>query len=314
MLVAGVDVGGTNIEVGLVDGDHEVLDRRKVNTPSDGPDAVIETIAELVEDFDASPAAVGVGIPGGIHEGTIVHVPNLDGWGEDVDLEGLLGARLDGVPIALANDADVGLLGEWVAGVAKDRRHVLGVWMGTGIGGSLILDGQPYRGSLGGAGEIGHQIVRAGGALCHCGRRGCVEAYAGRRSMVDTIRRIVHGGRETSLFDIQEEEGKSRPTSKVWKRALEEEDTVVTEVFDTALETLGIGIGSIVNILDLEQVVIGGGIAEKLGSSLAERLREAADPWMLHPNDDLGFEVSALGDDAGIVGAASVARARLISR
>jgi glucokinase len=305
-------VGGTNIEVGLVGDDNEVLDRRKVNTPDGGPEAVVDAIAELVEDLDDAPDAVGVGIPGGIHEGIILHVPNLENWEDDVALGDMLAERLQ-VPIALANDADIGLLGEWVAGAARGRRHVLGVWIGTGIGGSLILNGQPYRGSLGAAGELGHVVVRADGALCHCGRRGCVEAYAGRRSMADAVRRITEGGRDSALFDIQEEEGKPRPTSKVWKRAFEEDDDVALQMFDEAVEALGVGIGSIINVLDPELVVVGGGMAEKLGPGLADRIRRATDPWMLHPNPDLAFVAAELGDDSGVIGAASIARAELLT-
>lgn len=313
MQVAGVDVGGTNIEVGLVDDHNEVLDRRKVNTPRGGPKAIVDAIAELIDDFHAAPDAVGVGIPGGIHEGTIVHVPNLDNWVDDVDLGDMLAERLR-VPIALGNDADLGLLGEWVAGAAQAKQHVLGVWIGTGIGGALILNGQPFHGSLGAAGEIGHMVVRADGALCHCGRRGCIEAYAGRRSMADAIRLLMEGGRDSALFEIQEDEGKPRPTSKVWKRALKEGDAVAIEMFDMAVGTLGIGIGSVVNLLDPELVVIGGGMAEKLGQKLADRIYDATVPWMLHPNPDLRFTVAELGDDSGVIGAATIARAELVAR
>lgn len=312
MKVAGVDVGGTNIAVGLIDDDHAVLDRRKVDTPTAGPEAVADTIAELVADFDDAAQAVGVGIPGGVHDGTIVHVPNLSNWAGDVPLRQMLVDRLR-VPIALGNDADIGLLGEWMAGAARGRNDVLGVWMGTGIGGALIINGQPYRGSYGAAGEIGHIIVRADGALCHCGRRGCVEAYAGRRSMADTIRTIATGGRDTSLFEIQDEEGKPRPTSRVWERALADGDPLAVETFDAAIEALGLGIGSTVNLLDPELVVVGGGMAEKLGQDLADRIDAAARPSMLHPNPDLRFVAAELGDDSGLIGAAGLARAELVA-
>ncbi len=178
MKVVGVDVGGTNIEVGLVGDDHEVLDRVKAPTPSEGPDAVQDTIERLVRSLGDEPAAVGVGIPGVVHEGEVLTVPNLPNWEGPFDLVTALRKRL-GVPVALGNDANVGLLGEWLAGAAAGARNVLGVWMGTGIGGGLILDGLPFTGAHGASGEIGHVIIREAGALCRCGRRGCVEAYAG---------------------------------------------------------------------------------------------------------------------------------------
>ncbi|MGB3737502.1 MAG: ROK family protein [Ilumatobacter sp.] len=312
MIVAGVDVGGTNIEVGVVDDEHKVIDRVKRDTPTDGPDAVVETIVSMIESLDEDPAAVGIGIPGVIHDGEVLTVPNLANWTDDVDLLQAFETRLD-VPVALGNDVNVGLLGEWVDGAAKGFDHVLGVWMGTGIGGALILDGRPFDGSRGAAGEIGHVIARPGGALCSCGRRGCVEAYAGRRQMAAIAHAMVDAGRATSLFDIQQEEDKAKPTSKVWARALDEGDELTTQLFDMAIETLGLGVASVVNVLDVERVVIGGGLAEKLGQDLADRIAEAAQPWMLRPDPDLSWVPASLGDDSGVVGAASLARARVIA-
>lgn len=312
MVVVGVDVGGTNIEVGSVDDQHNVLARAKAKTPEGGPSEVREVIADLVQSLDASPVTVGVGIPGVVHEGRALTVPNLIGWTEDVDLIGPLTEQL-GVPITLGNDANVGLLGEWVAGAARGGSNVLGLWMGTGIGGGLILDGRPYTGSRGAAGEIGHVVVLAGGALCSCGRRGCAEAYAGRRSMRGVATGMVDAGWKTSLFSIRDEEKKSKLTSKVWQKALEDDDPLAVQLFDTAIETLGVAIGSTINLLDLDRVVVGGGFAEKLGQDLADRLFESARPWMLRPSPDLRFVVSALEDDAGVVGAAALARAALIA-
>ncbi|MET3808342.1 glucokinase [Nakamurella sp. UYEF19] len=312
LLVAGVDVGGTNIEVGLVSADHQVHGRAKANTPTGGPAEVLDTIAELVQSLGDRPIAVGVGIPGVVDQGRVLTVPNLQNWTEKVDLVDELGTRID-VPIALGNDANVGLLGEWVAGAAVGVRNVLGLWMGTGIGGGLILDGRPFTGSHGCAGEIGHMVVRQGGALCTCGRRGCAEAYAGRRSMRGIATAMVDAGRSTSLFAIRDEEQKGNLTSKVWARALDEGDEMAGELFDTAIETLGVAVGSVVNLLDLDLVVIGGGLAEKMGSTLADRIADACTPWMLQPNPDLQFVVSTLGDDAGVVGAATLGRALAVS-
>ncbi len=312
LLVAGVDVGGTNIEVGLVDDDHEVRVRAKAPTPKGGPGEVLDTIAELIDSLDEDPVAVGVGIPGVVHEGSVLTVPNLSNWHETFDLVGSLTDRVE-VPVALGNDANVGLLGEWLDGAAKGARNVLGLWMGTGVGGGLILDGHPYTGTRGAAGEIGHVVVMAGGALCTCGRRGCAEAYAGRRSMRGVATSMVDAGWKTQLFDIAEEEDKTSLTSKVWAEALDEGDELATKLFDTAIETLGVAVGSTVNLLDLEVVVVGGGLAEKLGQDLADRVAEAAAPWMLQPSPDLRFVVSELEDDAGVVGAASLGRAALLT-
>ncbi len=312
LLVAGVDVGGTNVEVGLVDEQHHVHERAKKPTPTGGPDDVLDAIAELISSLDADPIAVGVGIPGVVHEGAVLTVPNLANWHERFDLVEALRTRID-VPIALGNDANVGLLGEWLNGAAKGVRNVLGLWMGTGIGGGLVLDGRPYNGTRGAAGEIGHVVVQEGGALCTCGRRGCAEAYAGRRSMRGVASAMADAGWTTSLFEIRDEEDKSTLTSKVWAKALDDGDELATKLFDTAIEMLGVAVGSAVNLLDLDVVVVGGGLAEKLGQDLADRIGEAAKPWMLRPSPDLRFVVSELEDDAGVVGAASLARAQLLT-
>lgn len=311
-VVVGIDVGGTNIEVGAVDDTHKVLDRAKAPTPETGPDDVIQVITDLVRSLDVPPTAVGLGIPGVVHKGQALTVPNLVGWSEAVDLVAPL-SKAFRVPVALGNDANVGLLGEWTAGAARGGRDVLGLWMGTGVGGGLILDGRPYTGSRGAAGEIGHVVVMTGGALCTCGRRGCAEAYAGRRSMRGVATTMAEAGWETSLFDIRDAEGKTKLTSKVWSEALDVKDALATKLFDTAVEMLGVAIGSSVNLLDLDRVVVGGGLAEKLGQDLADRLGAAAAPWMLQPNPDLQFVVSELEDDAGVVGAAVLARAAMVT-
>lgn len=306
MLVAGADVGGTNIMVGLVDDDHRVLDRRKRPTP-DGARAVIDAIVSMVLDLDEEPAALGVGIPGIVHDGRVLDLPNLDGWSPELSVTDALASRLE-VPTAVENDAQVGVLGEWVAGVAAGHDDVLGIWMGTGVGAGLVLDGRPFSGAHGTAGEFGHVVVHPEGALCGCGRRGCVEAYAGRRMMAAAVQRLVDAGRETSLFEIMERRGKTRPTSSVWRDALDADDAVATEVFEHGLQAVGLGLASTVNLLDPDLVVIGGGLAQKLGQPLADRIAGFAAPRILHDDADRPVVVAELGDDSGVVGAAWVGR------
>ncbi len=307
MLVAGVDVGGTNIGVGLVDEHHRVHVRAKRDTPQLGPRALADAIIESVRGLGHHPAAVGLGIPGVIFEGQVAEVPNLAGWDKPFDLPGTVSREL-GLPVALGNDVNVGLRGEWLAGAAKGHDQVLGVWLGTGIGGGLILDGQPFDGARGAAGEIGHVITHRGGALCGCGRRGCVEAYAGRRSLAAMVTAMVDAGRHTRLLDIQREEGKSTLTARVWAKALAEGDELAVELFDIAVEVLAVGVGSVLNVLDLELVVIGGGMAQKMGQPLADRIGAESQQWILHPSPQLTFVTATLGDDSGLVGAAAVAR------
>jgi len=311
MIVAGVDVGGTSVKTGIVGEGHKVVSRTKQPTPQEGPEALIAAIRGQIAALDERPSAVGVGIPGAVSGNRILHVPNLPGWPGQGDFGEELSKEL-GVPVALGNDVSCGLLGEWLAGAARGADNVLGVWWGTGVGGALVIDGRPFAGSRGAAGEIGHVLVRPGGALCGCGRRGCVEAYAGRRMMTRTARDMQASGRETALFEIQDAEDKDRPTSKVWEKALEAGDAIAAGIFREGIEAVGTGIGSVLNVLDLERVVIGGGFGQRMGKNLARQVAEVAVPRIMAPNPALRFVAAKLGDDAGIIGAGALARALVI--
>ncbi len=310
MAVAGVDVGGTNITVGAVTRDHELKARDKQDTPAKAQDAA-DLIIKMVKEV-GDVRAVGVGIPGLVDGNTVLTTPNLQGWDESFDLVAQLEKALK-VPVFLGNDADVGLLGEWQAGAAKGCDDVLGIWLGTGVGGSLILAGRPYRGGGGLAAEFGHMIVQPDGAMCGCGRRGCIEAYLGRRMMGAAAQAEQDAGRPTKLFEIMKDKGKSAPTSSVWFDAIEAGDEVTTALFDTGVAKLGVALGSALNLLDVDMVVFGGGMTGKFGEDLVERAEQASLRWTLHPRKERKFVVSELGDDAGVVGAAALARASLIA-
>lgn len=309
MAVAGIDVGGTNIGAGLVDDDHTVTRQAKEPTPT-SVDELIGRVAAMLGDLGEPFEAVGVGVPGIIDGGAVVQAPNLEGWGPDTDVVGALEDLL-GVPVTLVNDAQAGLLGEWVAGAAEGDDFVLGVWLGTGVGGGLVLDGRSYDGTGGGSGELGHLVVRPDGARCGCGRRGCLEAYAGRRMMTASARHLADTGRSTRLFEIQRDKDKDKATSGVWAAALDEGDDVATELMDEAVTALGLAVASSLNLLDLDRVVVGGGMADKLGQELVDRIAAAARPHAVRPIGDDQVVVAALGDDSGLVGAAHVARARI---
>jgi glucokinase len=310
-LVAGIDIGGTNMGAALVTDDHELVDRVKHMTPADGPDAVIDGVVEIVKGFGERPSAVGVGIPGPVGDGVVIKPPNLPNWPAHVDVGPRLSSAL-GIPVEVGNDASVGALAEWVAGAGRDSRFMLGVWLGTGVGGGLVLDGRPYTGASGGAGEFGHMVVHQGGARCGCGRRGCIEAYAGRAAMERSAAMAVAGGRDSALFEIRDEKGKDRATSTVWAKALDVGDDLAIELIGEAIDAVAIGVASAVNLLDLDRIVLGGGMAEKLGQDLADRVARTAKRWILVPSDDLEVVVAELGDASGIIGAAALARAAMI--
>ena len=308
----GIDLGGTNIAVGLVDEGHVVVHRAKVATPTAGPGAVVEAIVATLEDLlrrtDVPPEridGVGVGAPGPVDGGVVRTATNLQNWVGLVPLGQLLGERLPR-PVVVENDVTAAVYGEWIAGGGEQVRNLLGVWMGTGVGGGLVLDGRPFRGNSGGAGEFGHMTVRQGGALCGCGRRGCLEAYAGRVNMEAVVETVVARGGRTALEDIRRRKGKTRYTSKVWAKALGTGDPLATRLLDEAVQAVGAGIGSVVNLLDLSEVVIGGGLTQELGEGLAGRLEQAAREHLLLDDHPLRVRLSTLGDDAGIVGAAAL--------
>ena len=168
---------------------------------------------------------------------------------------------------------------EFARGAGKPFDSLLGVFWGTGVGGGLILDGKPWLGR-GGAGEIGHMVVELDGARCQCGRRGCMEAYAGRGAMEIRARELAEKGHETELFELMEKRGRTRLTSGIWARALKRSDPLAEKLVDRAIAPLGAGVASAVNLLDVEAIVIGGGLGDRLGQPYAERIAAAMLPHL----------------------------------
>ena len=316
MPTAGLDLGGTNIYAVVLEGE-EVIGTTKRATPNDGDvadlvDELRKAAKKAAEDAGLSLGdldAVGVGSPGIVTDGTIDGGPNVRGVRDRFPLAAALGDAV-GAPVSVVNDVTAAAIGEQRLGAAQGADASLTVFVGTGVGGGLVLDGQPYEGSHGGAGEFGHMIVRQGGAMCGCGRRGCVEAYAGRRAMEVAAERANAGGRSTRLFAIAEEKGKDRVTSGVFRAALEAGDELVTALIGEAVEALAAGIASTVNLLDLEVVVLGGGLADKLGESFRADLERAMAPLLFLQPPEVRLVRAALGDEGGAIGAAVVARER----
>jgi glucokinase len=316
--VAGVDVGGTKIQVAILDRRLKVLgDGRRPTPRNQGGRALVEAIAAAVGDAVEAAGAIrlggaGLGLPGAISDdGRMPHSANMKGLPVPYPV-GREVADLLGVPVIADNDVHMGLLGEEARGVARGRRHVLAVWLGTGIGGGVLVAGRLVRGASGGAGEIGHITVRPEGRRCGCGRLGCLEAYAGRASLVEAARTAAAASGETSRIDaIAAKRGRELITSSVVAQALAEGDPVMSGLLDEAVEALGQGIGSLVNVLDPELIVLGGGFGCRLGMPFAARVEAALRPHTLASDDGYGHThpvvVSALGDLAGATGAASEA-------
>ncbi len=308
----GIDLGGTKIQAVIVDDDHKVLGSARRATPtSGGPRDVAAEIETTLRDAAAAAEiasarldGIGVGSPGTIEsDGSVTSARNLPGWEGTFALAATLSAAL-GPEVRVGNDVQVATDAERKLGAGRLYSSLLGVFWGTGVGGGLILDGKPWVGR-GGAGEIGHMVVEIDGALCTCGRHGCMEAYAGRAAMELHARKLhEEKGRKTDLFKLMRERERTRLTSGIWARALEHHDKLATEIIDRAIRALGAGIASAVNLLDVEGVIIGGGLGVRLGHPYAKRIAQAMQPHLFAENRPPYVHVAALGDLGGAIGAA----------
>jgi glucokinase len=312
-ICGGIDLGGTKIQAVVFDNEREkVLGQARRPTPQEGgPPAVVEALAGALTEAasDAETKAdglvgIGVGSPGEIDAdaGTVARAGNLPDWSDPYPLAATLSERL-GAPVSLGNDVDVATGAEFELGAGRDAHSLAGVFWGTGVGGGLVLGDQPWSGR-GAAGEIGHVVVKIGGAHCPCGRRGCMEAYAGRRAMEVRARREHERGRKTSLFSIMQERGRTSLTSGVWARALEHGDDLAEELIERAVRALGAGVASVVNVLDVELVVIGGGLGVRFGEPMAKRIASAMHPHLFVDDRPPKVRVAKLGDLGGAIGAA----------
>ena len=308
----GIDLGGTKIQTAVVNGRWQVLGEARRPTPtSGGPSDVAEQMAEAMQEAaqaatleTSALAAGGVGSPGDVHErtGSVSQARNLPGWEGTFKLGPWLKKKL-GTTVKVGNDVQVATEAEFHLGAGRPYKSLVGVFWGTGVGGGLILDGKPWLGR-GGAGEIGHIVIKLDGARCPCGRRGCMEAYADRAAMEAKARREHDDGRKTDLFKIMKKHGHDRLTSGIWERALNAEDSLATELVDRAVMALGAGIASVINLLDVEAVIIGGGLGTRLGEPYVKRIVKAMHPHLFNDNNPPAVEVAALGDLGGAIGAA----------
>ena len=306
MARVGVDLGGTKIYAVALEGD-EVRSEAKAKTPRQGgPFGVVDAIAALIASLDAgSIEGVGVGAPGVVdaRSGVVHRAPNLPGWMEPFGLGPALSESV-GAPVVIDNDVNVGIYAEHRLGAARGAKDVLGVFVGTGVGGGLILDGALRRGASGVAGELGHVVVRRGGRLCGCGGQGHLEAYAGRASMERRARDLEAKGRDTKLVDLA---GSKRMTSSVFAKAIAAGDALAVDLLDDAVTALGAGIASALALLDLELVVVGGGLADRLGPAFVGRVEQAVRGELFATNAVVRVVSAELGDRGGAIGAALIA-------
>jgi glucokinase len=308
----GIDLGGTKIQAVVVDDRSKVAGEARQPTPTEGgPAAVIsqmaDTLSEAAEAAGVETARLrgtGVGSPGAVDTkaGTVAEARNLSDWNEAFPMAPALTGLL-GSPVYLGNDVSVAVQAEYELGAAKRSKSLLGVFWGTGVGGGIVLNGKMWEGR-GAAGEIGHVVIKRGGRRCTCGRRGCMEAYAGRGAMELRARKLADRGEKTALFEIMEKRGRTRLQSGIWERALSRKDPMAVHLIDEAIKALGAGIASAVNLLDVETVVIGGGLGTRLGEPYVKRIESAMLPHLFVSDRPPAVLPAALGDLGGAIGAA----------
>lgn len=313
--VIGVDLGGTKVLAGVVGDNHTILGRSKRPTPAqEGAEAILRTIVDCIDDALAGSrlhrddiAAIGIGSPGPLdaESGVILFSANLNV--RNFALGPILSSLLKR-PVLLQNDVRVGGYAEYRLGTGRGYRDLIAVFVGTGIGGCLVQGGQVVTGATGNAGEVGHVIVKAGGPKCGCGARGCLEALASRTAITRRIAKAVRKGIPTSLAEkVVRRVGRLK--SGEIAEAVAAGDHVTNREVRRAAHYLGLGLGSLINVLGPELVIIGGGVSEALGEPWIDLVRTSArEQALTDPAGKIKIERAALGDDAGILGAALLAR------
>jgi glucokinase len=318
--VVGIDLGGTKILAGVVNAENRILGRAKRPTPAkDGAEAIFRAIVESVDDAvvaarlsHADIAAAGIGSPGPLDPdtGVILFSANLN------VRNFALGPRLSSVlnrPVLVQNDVRVGGYGEFRLGAGRGFNDIIAAFVGTGIGGCLVMGGQVVRGSTGNAGEIGHIIVKAGGPKCGCGSRGCMEALASKTAIQRRVTKAIRNGMPTVLTDkLAKKSGRLK--SGDLADAVAVADPVALKEVHRAAHFLGVGLGSLMNVFGPEIVIVGGGVAHALGEPFLNLVQTSARRQALaDPEAKIRIERAALGDDAGILGAALLARERFLN-
>ena len=319
--IIALDVGGTKVLGALFDQEFNIIQRKKKSTKAYvGVDKILGQISKVIsklmetaEEADMEVIAIGAGVPGVIKNGMVLFTPNLP-WNHYPLAEEI--EKLFKVPVIIGNDANVSLLGEWGHGVAKETKNTVGFFVGTGVGGGLIINSKIYTGNIGLAGEIGHITLNPDGIICGCGSRGCLESYSSKTGILKYIQSQIRHGRDCVLKEeIAEDKSDYILRSSDIKEALENGDECMIEALEIAAKYLGIAVASTLNILNPEMVVFGGGLVEALGHDFVVKIREYVDLYSVpHATDDCTFQLSSLGDDACLYGALTLVEDRMFKQ
>ncbi len=307
-----LDIGGTKVLGVVFNSKKEIVYRLKKKTKAGGDSSenVEEVIISVVKELISSSGikkgdihAIAAGAPGVINQetGVVLFSPNLP-W-RNYNIRKPIEEEF-GCPFYIGNDVNVGVLGEYKYGAAKGYKNVVGLFVGTGMGGGLILDGDLFTGNKFKAAEYGHMILDPEGPLCNCGQRGCLEAFSSKQGMSSYIRQQVSRGRKSVMADaVQNGVFKS----KVLKNALAEGDAVACEAVDRACHYLAIASGNLVNTFSPDVVVYGGGVIEAVGDIFMEKILAEVDRYCMPSiRETVEFKKAALGDDSILYGALSM--------
>lgn len=313
--LVGVDLGGTKILAGVFDEKFNCLGRAKMSTKSQrGPPAVIERVARCVQDAidecDLLPKqirGIGIGAPGASdpETGRVIFAPNLV-W-ENIPLKKDL-EKLIQIPVFVENDCNVQTLGVYERELKAKPRHMVGIFLGTGIGAGLILDGKLFSGFNRTAGEIGHMVLEVGGPKCGCGNRGCFEALASRTAIFRRIQSAIKDGQKTILTELLGGDLEDMRSGDL-RKAVRRGDKFVEKVVEEAAEYTGIAVANIINLFNPEVIVLGGGVIDALEDEMLAIIIETAHDYAMQGTDkNIAVIASQLGDDAGITGGAVLAK------
>ncbi len=306
----GIDLGGTKILIALVDRETgEVLASVKKKTKKDkGPKNIIrkmvEGIEELFEEAKTSKSevsSIGIGAAGQIdrENGILVGAPNLDCY--DLRIKDFIEEHFE-IPVFVGNDVEIAAMGEMKFGAAKGYDDFVCIFVGTGVGSSVVKDGRIIHGATGTAGEIGHIIVDLNGRTCACGAHGCLEAYASRSAIEKRIEGALKKGRQSVILDYLES-GKSI-TSGMIRKSIEREDELVISCVDEASDYLSGGIASVINFINPKLVVLGGGLIDAVDYFYKNTIKKAKAKSLPVPASKIEFKKALLGDFSGVIGAA----------
>ena len=313
--IIGVDLGGTKIMAGVFDEKLESLGVTKISTKAGrGVAGVVDRIARCVSDAAdecdltlEDIKAVGIGAPGAVDpdKGVVLFAPNLS-W-QNVPLQKQLEKKLD-LPVFLENDCNVATLGVYEHELEAKPAHVVGIFMGTGIGGGLILNREIYAGFNKTAGEIGHMILQVDGPKCGCGNRGCFEALASRTAIFQKITTAVKAGQKTALTELLGPDLTDMRSGHL-RKAIRRGDKFVQDIVQTVAHYAGLAVGNAINLFNPEVVIMGGGVIEALEDEVMPIIVKVARETAL-PGTAKGIQIlpTRLGDNAGIMGAAVLAR------